>query len=60
MERFKYRAGEEDLGAESLVLDLATAFERVSLLVCGRQDPHGHLARVKVLASTSGGTRPTK
>ena len=33
MERFKYQAGEEDLGAVALVLDLAKAFERVSLLV---------------------------
>ena len=33
MERFKYRAGEEELGAVSLVLDLAKAFERVSLPV---------------------------
>ena len=32
MERFKYRAG-EDLGAVALVLDLAKAFERVSLPV---------------------------
>ena len=31
MERFKYRAGEEELRAVSLVLDLAKAFERVSL-----------------------------
>ena len=33
MERFEYRGGEEDLGAVALVLDLATAFERVSHLV---------------------------
>ena len=33
MERFKYRACEEDLGAVALVLDLANAFERVSLPV---------------------------
>ena len=33
MERFKYRAGEEDVGAVAVVLDLAKAFERVSLLV---------------------------
>ena len=33
MERFKYRAGEEDLGAVTLVLDVVKAFERVSLLV---------------------------
>ena len=33
MERFKYRAGEEELGAVTLVLDLAKAVERVSLLV---------------------------
>ena len=33
MERFKKGAGEEDLGAVALVLDLATALERVSLLV---------------------------
>ena len=33
MESFKYRAGEEDLGAVALVLDLAKAFERVSLPV---------------------------
>ena len=31
MERFKYRAGQEDLGAVALVLDLAKAFEQVSL-----------------------------
>ena len=33
MERLNYRAGEEDLDALALVLDLAKAFERVSLLV---------------------------
>ena len=33
MERCKYRAGEEDLAAVALVLDLAKAFERVSLPV---------------------------
>ena len=33
MERFKYRAGEEESGAAALVLDLAKAFERVSLPV---------------------------
>ena len=33
MVRFKYRAGEEELGAVALVLDLANAFERVSLPV---------------------------
>ena len=33
MERFKYRAGEEDLGAVALVLDLAKALGQVSLLV---------------------------
>ena len=33
MERFKYRAEEEDLGAVALVLDLAKAFERVSFPV---------------------------
>ena len=33
MERFKYRAGEEDQGAVALVLDLAKAFERVCLPV---------------------------
>ena len=50
MERFKYRAGEEDLGTVALVLDLAKAFERVILPV----DHHGHPAGVKVelLAST--------
>ena len=32
-ERFKYRAGEEDLGAVALVLDQSKAFERVSLPV---------------------------
>ena len=31
IERFKYRAGEEDQGAVALVLDLAKALERVSL-----------------------------
>ena len=33
MERFKYRAGDEDLGAVALVLDLTKALERVSLPV---------------------------
>ena len=33
MERFKYRVGEEDVEAMALVLDLANAFEPVSLLV---------------------------
>ena len=33
MERFQYRAGEEQLGAVALVLDLARAFERVSIAV---------------------------
>ena len=33
MERIKYRAGEEDLEAVALVLDLAKAFEQVSLPV---------------------------
>ena len=33
MERFKYRAGEDDVGAVALVLDLAKAVERVSLPV---------------------------
>ena len=33
MERFKYRAGEEELDAVALVLDLVKAFERVSLPV---------------------------
>ena len=33
MERLKNRAGEGDLGAVALVLDLAKAFERVSLPV---------------------------
>ena len=33
MERFKYRAGEEDVRAVALVLDLAKAFERVRLPV---------------------------
>ena len=33
MERLKYRAGEEELGAVALVLDLAKVFERVSLEV---------------------------
>ena len=33
MERFKYRAGEEESGAVALVLNLAKAFERVSLPV---------------------------
>ena len=33
MERFKYRAGEEDLGAVALVLEMTKALERVSLLV---------------------------
>ena len=38
MERFKYRSGEEDLGAAALVLVLAKAFERVSLPVaCERR-----------------------
>ena len=33
MERFKSRAREDDLGAVALVLDIAKAFERVSLYV---------------------------
>ena len=33
MERFKGKAEEEDQGASALVLDLAKAFERVSLPV---------------------------
>ena len=33
MESFKYRAAEEDVGAVALVLELAKAFERVSLPV---------------------------
>ena len=33
MERFKYRVGGEDLEAVALVLDLAKAFERISLPV---------------------------
>ena len=33
VERFKYQAGEEELGAVALVLDLAKALERVSLTV---------------------------
>ena len=56
MERFKYRAGEEDLGAVALVLDLATAFERVSLPVVrawAAPDSHGHLARVEALLEAS-------
>ena len=32
-ERFRYQAGEKDQGAVALVLDMATAFERVSLPV---------------------------
>ena len=38
MENFKYRAWEEDLGAVALVLDLAKAFERVSLFCMGLGD----------------------
>ena len=33
MDKFKYQAGEKDQGAIALVLDLAKAFERVSLAV---------------------------
>ena len=33
MERFKFRADEDDVGAVALVLHLAQAFEQVSLLV---------------------------
>ena len=33
MVRFKYRAGDEDVGAVARVLDLVKAFERVSLPV---------------------------
>ena len=33
MEWFEYRAGEEDLGAVVLVMDLAKAFDQVSLKV---------------------------
>ena len=40
MERFKYRAGEEELRAVALVLDLAKAFERVSLPVVWAWSTH--------------------
>ena len=33
MERYRYRAGKEDQGASALLLDLAKAFERVTLPV---------------------------
>ena len=45
MERFKYRAGEDDLGAVALVLDLAKAFERVSLPVVWAWATHCSFAR---------------
>ena len=45
MERFKYRAGEEDLGAVALVVDLAKAFERVSLLVVWAWATHFQLSK---------------
>ena len=49
MERFKYRAGEEDVGAVALVLDLAKAVERVSLpVVCVTGD---HLFVMSVTCS---------
>ena len=40
MQRFKYRAGEGDLGAVTLVLDLAKAFERISLPVVWAWSTH--------------------
>ena len=40
MERFKYRAGEEDLGAVALVLYLARGSERVSLPVVWSRATH--------------------
>ena len=43
--RFKYRAVEKDLGAVALVLDLAKAFERVSLPVAWVWATHFSLPR---------------
>ena len=59
MERFNGNAKKEDQGSVAMVLDLAKAFGRVSVLVvwawatrrmCGRAaaDHHGHPARVQV------------
>ena len=45
MERFKHRAGEEDLGVVALVLDMAKAFERVSLPVAWAWATHLSLPR---------------
>ena len=45
MERFKYRAGEEDLGAAALVLEMTKALERVSLLVVWAWAPHFNFPR---------------
>ena len=44
-ERFKYRAGEEDLGAVALVLELAQAFERVNLPVIWAWTTHFSFSR---------------
>ena len=45
MERFKCRAREEDLGAMDLVLDLAKAFERVSIPVVWAWATHSSFPR---------------
>ena len=57
MERFKYRARKEDLGAVALVLDLAEAFERVSLPVVWAWATHFSFPRkiLRCFAGTSCG-----
>ena len=45
MERFKSQAGEEELGAVALVLDLAKVVERVSLLVVWSWATHCSIPR---------------
>ena len=45
MERFNYRSGEEDLGAVALLLELAKAFERVSLALVSAWATHFSLPR---------------
>ena len=53
VERFKHRAGEEDPGAVDLVLDLAKAFERVSLPVLWAWATHFNFLR-KILRMLCG------
>ena len=54
MERFNGRAKAEDQGAVALILDLATTFERVSLLVLGLDFPR------KILRVLCGGECSSK